>query len=304
MATIDLNLVRTCILVHESGSFAAAASRLGVPRSTVSRAVAALEEALGTALFHRTTRTVKTTDAGLALFDRVRPALQQLEASLRDLPAQSERPTGVLRLTATADFAATLLAPIIARYIQRYPEVSVELHSSSELLDLVRSGFDAALRISRGALRDSSLVARKLGVIQLQLYAAPSYLARYGTPKTPAEISEHPWIGFEGVAPKIIGAVKGLRELQGSRRVGCNDMFVMRALLRSGAGIGMLPSFLANDDVAAGALVRVLPRWLEQTGHAYLVQPGRKHAPRKVSAFAELLIEALRAHPLRGADPA
>lgn len=298
MATIDLNLVRACLYVHELGSFSAAAQKLQVPRSTVSRSVATLEQALGVALFHRTTRTVKTTAAGLALLDRAKAPLQALEASLLEVPRRDDAPSGVLRITTTADLATVVLAPVIARYLARYPEVSVELILSSEVIDMVREDCDLALRIARGALRDSTLIARKIGVLHLRLYAAPSYLARRGTPRSPAELREHDWVALDTIKPLPMVSREAQRKLIARRRVRCNDMFMVRALTCAGAGISVLPTFLADADVAAGSLVRVLPRWFEQPGHVYIVQPNRKHVPRKVSAFRELLGETLRAHPL------
>jgi DNA-binding transcriptional LysR family regulator len=152
--------------------------------------------------------------------------------------------------------------------------------------------------VAAQCLRDSALVARKVGAISLQLYAAPSYLARKDTPKTPADLREHEWVGLEGVAPVQLSKARAKRAPNAPQRVLCNDVFVARELLRASAGIGMLPSFLVDDDVARGALVRVLPRWLEQTGNVYLVHPSRKHVPSKITAFRDLVIETLRQRPL------
>lgn len=296
MATIDLNLVRTCVLVHETGGFTPAAQKLGVPRSTVSRAVASLEEALDVALFQRTTRTVKTTAAGSALFDRVKPALAALEASLSDVPSRADAPSGTLRITTTADLATHLLAPVVARFALRYPEVNVELSAAIEVVDLVREGFDLALRITRRPLRDSGLIASKLGELQLGLYASPAYLARRGVPKTRDELRVHDWVGLRALTP-VFAASRAQRALKVRQRVICNEMFAVRALLRSSAGIGTLPPFLVDEDLAAGRLVRVLPNWREQTGYVYLVTPGRKHTPSRVTVFREMLIETLKARP-------
>lgn len=287
-APIDLNLVRAFVGVHETGSFSGAASRLGVPRSTVSRAVAALEEATGALLFHRTTRKVTTSAAGLALFDRVAPSLATLEASLADLPETAPAPSGTLRLTTSVDLGATVVAEAVARFTARYPDTRVEVQLGAAVVDLVRDGFDLALRHAAGPLRDSSLVARKLGAVAFALYAAPTYLVRRGAPRGLAELAEH-----EAVT------LRGARELplSGARTV-CDDKFFARELLRAGAGIGVLPTYLADADVLAGTLVRVLPRWELRRGAVFLVRPGRKHVPRRVTAFTELLLELLRQRPL------
>lgn len=286
------------MLVHELGGFTPAAAKLGVPRSTVSRAVAALEESLAVALFQRTTRTVKTTAAGLALFDRVKPALDALEASLSDVPLPTDAPSGVLRVTTTADLATILLAPVVARYTQRYPDVSVQLMVSIDLVDMVREGFDLALRITRKPLRDSTLIARKLGELQLRLYAAPSYLARRGTPRNQEDLRDHDWVGFPDTAPALTLAPRRGRKAGKVQRVSSNEMYAVREIMRAGAGIGTLPPFLVNDDLTAGSLVRVLPSWVQQTGYVYLVYPSGKHLPSKVTAFRDMLLESLRARPL------
>ncbi len=287
-APIDLNLVRAFAGVHETGSFSAAAERLGVPRSTVSRAVSALEQATGVLLFHRTTRKVTTTAAGVALFDRVAPSLSTLERSLSDLPDAVEAPTGTLRLTTSVDLGTTVLAEAVARFTARYPEARVEVHLGRAVVDLVREGFDLALRFAPGPLRDSSMVARKIGVVAMQLYASPAYLVRRGIPRSLAELQGHESVALSGTRDSPLGAA----------RIVCDDKFFAREVMRGGGGIGLLPSYLVDTDLASGTLVRVLPRWELRRGAVYLVQPGRKHVPARVIAFRALLVELFRQRPL------
>jgi DNA-binding transcriptional LysR family regulator len=301
MATIDLNLVRAFVAVHDTGSFSAAANRLGVPRSTVSRAVSALEDALGVLLFHRTTRKVATTAAGLALFHRVAPPLVTLDTSLADLPDREEVPSGTLRVTATSDIGTAVLAEVVTRFTARYPDTQVELHFTNDVVDLIRAGFDLALRISRGPLGDSSLIARKVGVVLFQLYAAPSYLARTGTPRTPADLRDHDMVAFRGAPALQLSTAKSKSVVAARTRVTCDDMFFAREVLRTGGGIGALPTFIVDDDLASGVLARVLPRWVATAGAVYLVHPSRRHVPRKVTAFRDLLFEMLRQRPLSAA---
>ncbi|WP_224243887.1 LysR family transcriptional regulator [Hyalangium gracile] len=302
MATIDLNLMHAFVAVHDTGSFSRAAERLGVPRSTVSRAVATLEESLGVRLFHRTTRKVSTTTAGVSLYDRVAPSVSSLVESLAELPEREEEPSGTLRVTSTVDLGTIVLAEAVKRFTTRYPNTQVEVYLSNTLVDLVRDGFDLALRISLKAMRDSSLVARKVGPVAVQLYASPAYLARRGTPRTPEELQSHDWIGFRGAPPILQVAPGSMADVNARTRVTCDDMFFAREVLKAGAGIGMLPSHMADVEVAAGTLVRVMPRWVSSTGAVYLVHPGRKHLPRKVTAFSELVRELLRQRPLATSD--
>jgi DNA-binding transcriptional LysR family regulator len=300
--TVDLELVRAFVAVHDGGSFSAAAARLGVPRSTVSRAVAALEESLGLLLFHRTTRKVATTAAGVALYDRVAPSLGSLDAALSDLPDKEEAPAGLLRITTTPDLGTVIVAEAVTRYLARYPETQVEMLLGAGVRDLVRDGIDLALRISTGPPRDSSLIARKVGEIVFRLYGAPSYLARRGTPRRPADLRDHDWVSFQGGAPMRLSSPRTQSPVEARTRVFCDDMFFAREALRTGAGIGALPSFVADGDLADGRLVHLLPRWTAITGTVSLILPSRKHTPGRVTAFRDLLLELLRQRPLSGRD--
>ena len=295
MAPIDLNLVRAFVAVHESGSFSAAGERLGVPRSTISRAVAALEESLDVLLFHRTTRKVTTTAAGLALHERLSPSLLALETSLSDLPEGKDEPAGTLRLTTTTELGSTMVAEAVTRFTALYPKVDVDLHLDNQVVDLARGGFDLALRVSSGSLRVSSLIARKLGNLSLQLYASPAYLARRGTPRSSSDLASHDLIGIRSAPPMPLVA-RSKRQVPRSR-IDCDDMLVARALIRAGGGTGMLFSFLADGDVMEGRLVRVLPNWLAHAGTVFLVHPSRRHVPHKVTAFRDLVLEILRHRP-------
>lgn len=313
-APIDLNLLRAFALVHQSGTFSAAAKRLMVPRSTVSRAVSALEDELGTVLFHRTTRRVSTTAEGRSLYARTASSLQALESALVDVPGETQTPSGTLRLTATVDVGSTLLAEAVARFTARYPRVNVEVHLSSSVLDLAADGFDLAVRIVSlpGKLRGAELVAQKIGAVSIQLYAAPTYLARFEPIRTLSDLRQHDWIGFTSVGVDIKRAIDDQRAagnardggspggrlpLQGRQRVHCDEMYFVREVIRRGGGVGALPTFLGDPDVSTGALVRVLPRWLASAGRVYLVQPSQKHVPARVSAFRDVLLEVLRQKP-------
>jgi DNA-binding transcriptional LysR family regulator len=298
MAPIDLNLLRAFAAVYDAGTFSGAAQSLGVPRSTISRSVAALEDAVGAQLFHRTTRKVSTTLEGRALYDRTAPALTSLKTALTDLPRPHEEPTGVLKMTAPADLGRVLLAEAAARFAARFPKVTLELHLSNRVVDLVREGFDLALRISSRPLRDSNSIARKVGSIAMHLYAAPSYLARRGTPRTPEELVNHDVISLHDSGPQSLTSAEHRTTVRVAGRIQVDDMLFIREVVRAGAGIATLPSFLAAAELAEGSLVRVLPKWATDSGTAFLVQPQAKNIPTRVSAFKELLLELLRQRPL------
>lgn len=289
--------MRAFVGVHEAGSFSAAAARLGVPRSTVSRAVSSLETSLGVLLFHRSTRNVTTTRAGLQLFERIASPLASIDTSLADLPDDLADPAGTVRLTTTPDLGTTLVADAVARFTARYPAASVEVHLTSAVVDLVRERFDLALRFAVGPLKSSTLIARKLGPVEFHLFAAPAYLARCGTPHTLADLADHAIVALPG-APALAGPGPASKLAPARARTHCDDKFFAREVLRCGGGVGLLPSYLADADLRDGTLVRVLPRWAHRQGAVHLVQPGRKLVARPVTLLRDLLIERFRQRPL------
>jgi DNA-binding transcriptional LysR family regulator len=302
MGTVDLNLLRVFAAVARTSSFSAAARQLGLPKSSVSRGIAGLELAMGVRLVNRTTRHVALSTAGVALHERIAPQLSALIHSLGDLPELEEQPSGKLRITATADFAATVLAEMVARFVARHPAVEIELRLTSALVDLVADGFDLAFRVSLRRLRDSSLRARRLGALAMQIFAAPSYLARRGSPRSPADLASQEWVVYGGLPAIRLESEGVVAVVEPRGRIVCDDMSFVRAAIGAGAGLGILPTFLAEADVTAGALVRVLPRWKMRTGDLWIVSTAAKHAPRKVTAFRDFVVESLQARPLALVD--
>jgi DNA-binding transcriptional LysR family regulator len=297
VAPIDASLIRPALLVHQTGGFSKAASRLGVPRSTVSRAVAALEDALGVTLFQRTTRRVTLTTDGQAFFERVQPAMEELETALVSFSERKEEPAGRLSVTANADIASVVLVEAIARFTARYPLVSVETIVSNRIVDLVADGVDLAIRVPRKPITGNSLVKRRVGSIGFSFYAAPSYLARRGIPRTDEELAAHDWVEFRGVRPMQFRAL-GLEIEPPPARASCDDMFFLRELVRRGIGIGVLASFLAKNDVTRGLLAPVPSRHRFGTVDVFLVRPAQKQVPLRVTAFIAVLLDLLKQQPL------
>ncbi|WP_163868380.1 LysR family transcriptional regulator [Myxococcus eversor] len=295
---MDLNQLALFVAVAEGASFSTAAKKLGMPKSSVSRGISSLESSLGVQLLHRTTRRVALSTAGQALYERVSPMLASLSKSVGELPELEEEPSGELRLTAVVDWGTTVLAEIITRFVARYPAVKVDLHLDNRVVDLVAEGFDAALRLSSNTLKDSSLRARRLGLFSLRLYGSPSYLARRGTPRHPRDLASHSWVSFRSAKPfSLVGPGETLRVPQNGSIL-CDDMFFMRETLRLGAGIGFLPTMLAEPDITEGRLVPVLPKWSMPGGSVWFVSTAERHMPRKVAAFRDFLVESLKQRPL------
>jgi DNA-binding transcriptional LysR family regulator len=298
MATIPFDLLALFVAVADSGSFSAAARKLGRPKSSVSRGVAQLEEAVGVRLLHRSTRRVALSTAGSALRARVAPGLTALADALAGLPELGDQPSGTLRVAASVDFGAVVLADVVARFVARYPAVDVDLRLSNALVDVVADGFDAAVRLSNRPLADSSLLARRLAPLPQSLFAAPEYLARRGTPKSPKDLDDADWVLRPGAGVLKLDGPDGAARVQPRGRIVCDDMSFIHQAVRAGAGFGVLPGFLVDADCAAGKLVRVLPRWTIPVGHAWFVMPSARQVPRKVAAFRDFLVEALQGRVL------
>jgi DNA-binding transcriptional LysR family regulator len=289
---MDLNLLDLFVTVARTASFSDAGRKLGLPRSSVSRNVGELESALGVQLFNRTTRKVALSTAGASLYERIAPQLLELHKSLDSLPEQDEQPSGELRLTAPTDLGVTVLPDILAGFSQRYPAISLDVRLAQRVVDLVGEGFDLALRITEGRLADSSLVARRLAHVEFELFASPTYLARRGPVRTLEDTATHDWVSFRGPPPAPFPR-PALRP-----RATSDDLLWVHQAVRAGLGVALLPTFLARADVAAGRLLRLLPRHAVRRGVLYFVHPAGAKVRRKVGAFRDYLVEYLSAHPL------
>lgn len=296
---MELDHIAVFVRVVESGSFTRAARDLGVPTSTVSRTIARLEDALGTRLLQRTTRTLALTPEGAAFHAEVAPALAILRDAAAALSGGGDEPRGVLRLTAPNDLGDPLVGDICARFVARYPEVRVEVELTSRTVDIVAEGFDVALRA--GPMRDSSLVARKISELGSVLVASPAYLERRGVATTPAELAAHDCVLFRergGHAEwRLVSSTGEEATVSVTGRITGDDFSFVGAAVRAGAGISFMPLLVCRDEIASGRLVRVLPDWERVLGKdasavaLHLVHASSKHLPRKVAAFRDFLLE-------------
>jgi DNA-binding transcriptional LysR family regulator len=287
----DLEMLRVFVTVAEHASFSKAAKQLGITKSTASRAIAKLENHVGAELLHRDLVRVAMSTAGVALFERVSPHLLALSGAIAELPEHQETPSGVLRLTCTTDVGLTILPNMIARFGLRFPEITFDLNVTDQVIDLVREGFDLAIRAAPRGLADSSLTVRKLGTAELGFYASPSYLARRGTPKELGE-SEHQWLVFGPAASTILPK-------HSAPHVIADNFVFLRELAVADGGIAGLPTFVAEAEVSVGRLVAVLQgRTLRSSGGFYLLYPSRGQTPRKVQAFCDFMIGCMKAKPL------
>ncbi len=295
-ANIDLDLVARFVRVAEARSFAAAAARTGLPKSTLSRSVSRLEMALGIRLLERTTRAVRLTDEGMRLFETASRGLTTIDEALDHAVDSPLELRGTLRISAPPDIGDMLLADLLASFAERHPEVRIEAELSNRFVDLVKDGFDAAMRA--GTLRDSSLVARKLTDTPFALYASPGYLRAHGTPKKPAELETHPFVLFRpthGEQRISLRSSKGTVRIAARGPIACDDLAFARRCCLRGAGIASLPRFSADPDAASGRLVEVLPGHESGNGTLHLVYPSSRLAPARLVAFRDFSVEFFRA---------
>ena len=277
--------------VVELRSFAAAASELSLSKATVSKAVSRLEERLGARLFNRTSRRLALTDAGQRLSARAQRLLADGEAVENDALAQSVAPRGLVRLAVPMTFGVKSIAPILPKFLQAYPDVSIDLHLSDARVDLIGEGFDAALRIAR--LPDSSLVARRLCAVPRHTVAAPSYLKRYGRPTHPMHLANHKCFGYAylptGDAWRYTNAAGEEVSVRPVGQLRVNNGEALLPAVIAGLGIADLPYFVIDDAIRSGEVEVLLKGWTQAEGALHLVMPPGGPRPARVEALADFL---------------
>jgi DNA-binding transcriptional LysR family regulator len=297
----DLEGLAIFAKVAEMRAFAAAAAELKLSKATVSKAVSRLESKLKTRLFNRTSRRIALTDAGRQLAGRAAHILAEGEAAEDAALAQATVPRGLVRLAAPMSFGLLNVAPLLPEFLATFSEISVDLHLSDAMVDVIGEGFDAAIRIA--VLPDSSLVVRRLCEMQRYLVASPAYLNRSGRPKHPFHLAQHRCISYSyAMTTEIWRFTKGGKSASvrpsGPLRVNNGD--AMMPALTAGTGVGILPEFILRDALAAGRLERLLPDWSLSSGAVYWVTPPGGPRPKRVEVLADFLVEKLTAPRKRG----
>jgi DNA-binding transcriptional LysR family regulator len=304
MADLNLDDLAVFVRVVDHGGFASAARELGEPTSTVSRAIARLEARSGVRLLHRTTRSVRPTTEGHELYASIAPAVTTLRGAAQALEPSTQKPKGRLRVTAPNDLCSSFLADVIVAFLERYPLVNLDFTLTNQQSNLVGEGFDVALRAA-ARLSDSSLVARKLGDLELRLYASPKYAKKYGLLSAPEELHQHKCVVFRAADLVRVWSLKGApgdANLQIRGRIGGDDFSFIRAIVVAGGGIGILPHINSAADEASGRLVRGLPEYHLRGATLYLLYPSTRHVPTRVTAFRDFVIEAFDAWSARRDD--
>jgi len=275
----------------DAGSMRAAALALGVPKSTVARRIAGLEDRLGVRLLERTTRQLRVTDAGKRYHDEARVALAALERAERAATELQSAPRGVLRVTLPVNLGLLFVPELLAEFSRQYPELRVIVDVSDRVVDLIREGFDVALRAGPARLRDSSMVVHRISESAIRLFASPEYLRRRGAPKRPEELADHDCLLF-GTGERETWALTEKhrrRSISVRGRVAMNSQSALRDLAIAGMGIARLPESLCGEALASGRLEVVLPRYTTMPAGLHLLYPAGRYVSPKVRAFVDFV---------------
>lgn len=296
MADINLNRLAVFVALVRAGSFTAAAEQLGTTKAMVSQHLARLESELGVQLVVRSTRKMSLTDAGERFSQECARILADAETVIAELGECRDTPMGLLRVAAAEDHGPSIVAPALAEFAERFPQIRVELVVGDGIVDLIAERFHLSIRI--GWLRDSSLRAAKLASFRQCLVASPAYLAKHGAPSVPEELAEHAWIALTVLSSPtrwtFTCADSSEHHVQTRAVASVNSTLAAHAFVVSGLGVSVLPDYVVDKDVASGKLVALLPDYALPQGGVYAVYPG-KQPPVKVRAFIDLLKRRLAA---------
>jgi DNA-binding transcriptional LysR family regulator len=282
------------VMVVQKGGFARAADTLDTSPANVTRYVSELEAHLGTRLLNRTSRKLSLTEAGETLYARCSSILDDVAETEGLLSATSAEPRGRLRINAPVSFGVLHLAPLWPQFMQRYPEIELDIALIDRVVDIVDEGFDLAIRISRGGSHEHA--ARKLATSKNVLCASPAYLQRSGQPAVPDDLHAHACIGYSYAASgdewQLIDRNGKAHPVRVACRMHTNNGDTSRAAALAGQGIIWQPTFLIGDDLRAGRLVRVLPDYRLPDIDVLAVYPSRRHVSGKVRAMIDFLVGA------------
>jgi DNA-binding transcriptional LysR family regulator len=280
--------------VVATGSFTAAARRLGLSKASVSREVARLERRLGAQLLRRTTRSMSLTEIGEVFHAGCQRVAEEAEQAERSVGALQAEPRGEIRLAAPVSFGQFHIAPLLPGFLARYPKVRVRFDLNDRMVDLVAEKVDLAIRIS-GRLGDASLVQRRLCPIRFVVCAAPGYLRRNGVLRTPADLERHNCLGVDASPWRLMLSRSRAFRLSGDLQIDNGDALRRVAVL--GHGIVFLPTYLVGEDLRAGRLVPILPDELVLEASAFAVYPASRTPSPKVRALVDYLADAFGPEP-------
>lgn len=285
--------------VVDHGGFARAARALGVPKSRLSRHVVALEAQLNVRLLNRSTRRFAVTEVGQEVYRHATAMLAEADAAIEAVEFARAEPRGTIRASCPVALAQSALAAMLPAFLAKYPAVRLQMHVSNRRVDVVREGFDLALRVRSQPSGEDGLVMRAFGRANQLLVASPAYLARAGAPASPQELRERETLDYGGELDPgpwhLVGAHGESVRAEHTPRVLCHDFIVLREAALAGLGIAQLPESVVREDLRSGALTRVLPDWSSPEGIVHVVFPSRRGLLPAVRVFIDFLADRLPA---------
>lgn len=292
MSNLDLNDWLLFTRIADSGGLSAASRRMGLPKSTLSRRLARLEQQFGARLINRRGRTFELTAAGRLLYAESQRLSEQVAGARERLAVGTGRAGGTIRMTAPKTPGGRFLGAWLAHFLAEYPDIRIELDLNDRVVSLHEQGYDLALRV--GPLADSTLVARSLGSSERMLVAAPDVFARHDRPAAPAQLEGLPCIGFgeqnSGIGTWSLQRGRRVRQVRFEPILRCDDMATILQVCRGGAGIALIPDFVCHEALQAGELERVLPDWRGPAAQFYLLYPERRLLPERVRLLVDFLV--------------
>jgi DNA-binding transcriptional LysR family regulator len=283
---MEIEDLQTFVAVADAGGVSAAARRLGVSKSIVSRRLFRVEAELGVQLLARTTRGAALTEAGLTFRDHAARASAEIDTARETILPTGEL-RGRLRVAMPLSFGPTHFAPVLAEMAQRHPQLHIHASYSDRFVDLIGEGFDCAIRV--GYLQDSNLIAKRVGPVYGKLVASPDYIKAHGSPETPDQLVTHQALMQGTEAWQFMDGSK-IVAVQPQGRFKADNATALAAAAAAGLGIAWLPDCITHDYVASGALVPVMARYPPPSAGAYVVRPPGQHPARKVRVLTEMLI--------------
>ncbi|WP_143873686.1 LysR family transcriptional regulator [Catenovulum sediminis] len=286
-----LDGMRAVIAVVETGSFTAASERLAISKALVSKYIGEIEANLGVRLFNRTTRRISLTSTGQNYYAHAQQMLEMYATMMDDVSKEQSSPKGVLRISAPVTFADVKLSPVIGKFLSQYPELAVELIATNRAIDMVEEGIDVRIRL--GAVEDSNLIAKRINQCPLIVCASGNYLKKFGTPKTPTELTQHtclvdrnlsigdqwPFTDNNGVQHKV----------KVNYRFSSNSPRALAEMAAADGGIALITQNVTDDFITSGKLVRLFGDYTVAEFGLYLLYPHRKYVSRKLRCFIEFM---------------
>ena len=293
-----LEAMQMFVRIVETGSFSAVARELGTTQPTISKQLTALEQRVKTRLLNRSTRSLSLTESGASFYERCKQIIEELQEAEGALGRLQATLTGTLHLNASIALGQLFLTPLMLKFQNLYPDLTVELSLNDRIIDLVEEGVDLAVRLGR--LADSSLVARRLGSSRRLLCATPAYLARHGVPQTPEDLTEHNCLlylylsnGSEWVFKGVDGEIRV--RVQGNFKA--NNAYSIREAVLASVGVALLPDWIVHDHVDRGEVTPLLPEFATQPLEINAVYPSGRHVSAKVRTLIDFLQTEFAAIP-------